>query len=161
MIVNWILVFSISKTNHNIKTHNTFRIITHLIKFWFFYESLNWNALHPFCIVYYIYWTSIFKKVEPKFYFVPFWLWPCIAHPIYLVEKKKIDPTIKRGKIWIPFIQLGIRPTFTLGPRRDQLVICEQVWHHESSWKRRVPLKTWTQVIRCWVKSYKKHNLRV
>jgi hypothetical protein len=45
------------------------------------------------------------------------------AHPIYLIEKrKKMNPTIKRGKILIPFIKLGIRPTSTLGPKRDQLV---------------------------------------
>jgi hypothetical protein len=41
-----------------------------------------------------------------------------------LLGKKdlKNDPTIKKGKIRIPFIQLGVRPTSTPGPRRDQLV---------------------------------------
>jgi len=34
----------------------------------------------------------------------------------------KKDSTIERGKIWIPFIKLGIRPISTLGSRRDQLV---------------------------------------
>jgi hypothetical protein len=40
-----------------------------------------------------------------------------------LVKKiKKINPTIKKGKIIIFFIILGARPTFTPGPERDQLV---------------------------------------
>jgi len=37
-------------------------------------------------------------------------------------KKKKNDPTTERGKISIPFIKLGVRPTSTPGPRRDQLV---------------------------------------
>jgi hypothetical protein len=40
-------------------------------------------------------------------------------------KKEKNDPTIERGKIWIPIIKLGIRPTSTPGPRKDQLIfIC-------------------------------------
>ncbi len=37
-------------------------------------------------------------------------------------KKKKNDPPIERGKIWLPFIKLGIRLTSTPSPRRDQLV---------------------------------------
>jgi hypothetical protein len=37
-------------------------------------------------------------------------------------KRKKNDSTIERGKIWIPFIKLNVRPTSTLGHRRDQLV---------------------------------------
>jgi hypothetical protein len=40
----------------------------------------------------------------------------------WLKKEKKNDPTIETGKIWIPFIKLGIKPTSTLGPKRDQLV---------------------------------------
>jgi len=46
-----------------------------------------------------------------------------IAHPIYLLEKrKKMKPTIERGNILIPFIILNAKPTSTPGPKRDQLV---------------------------------------
>jgi hypothetical protein len=37
-------------------------------------------------------------------------------------KKKKKNPTIERGQILIPFIKLGVRPTSTLSPKRDQLV---------------------------------------
>jgi hypothetical protein len=44
--------------------------------------------------------------------------------PSNLLGKKKLKlaPQLKEEKIWIPFIQLGIKPTSTPGPRRDQLV---------------------------------------
>ncbi len=57
-----------------------------------------------------------------KIVFVPSWLWPCIAHPIYLFKKIKMNPTVKRGKILIFFIILAVRLTSTRGPKRDQLV---------------------------------------
>jgi hypothetical protein len=37
-------------------------------------------------------------------------------------KKKKNDPTIERRKIQTPFIKLGVRPTSTPSPRKDQLV---------------------------------------
>jgi hypothetical protein len=39
-----------------------------------------------------------------------------------LLEKNKLNPIVKWGKILIPFIILGVRPTSILGPFRDQLV---------------------------------------
>jgi hypothetical protein len=83
---------------------------------------MNWDVLHPLCIVYYIYWTSILKKIETKFCFVPSWLWPCIAHPIYLVEKIKMTQQLKGEKYEYPSYNwvLGLPPL--QGPRRDQLV---------------------------------------
>jgi hypothetical protein len=46
-----------------------------------------------------------------------------IAHPIYLLEKRKKNETNNRkGNILIPFIILNAKPTFTPGPKRDQLV---------------------------------------
>jgi hypothetical protein len=62
------------------------------------------------------------RRFWNKVVFVPSWLWTCIAHPIYLLEKNKMNPIVKRGKILIPFIILGVRPTSILGPWRDQLV---------------------------------------
>jgi hypothetical protein len=43
-------------------------------------------------------------------------------HCTYLLEKIKMNPIVKRGKILIPFIILDVRPTSILGPKRDQLV---------------------------------------
>jgi hypothetical protein len=122
----WVLIgfwcFNFQNQSQYLNAHY-FRIIAHLINFWFFYKNMNWDALHPLCIVYYMYWRSIYKGFGTKFCFVPFWLGPCIVHSIYLVKNKiKNESTIERGKIWIPFIKLGIRPTSTLGLRRDQLV---------------------------------------
>jgi hypothetical protein len=37
-------------------------------------------------------------------------------------KKRKNDPTIERGKTWIPFIKSVVRPTSTPSPKRDQLV---------------------------------------
>jgi hypothetical protein len=63
------------------------------------------------------------KRFWNKIMFVLFLLWPCIAHPIYLLKKrKKMNSTFKKEKILISFIILGTRPTSTLGPKRDQLV---------------------------------------
>jgi len=39
-----------------------------------------------------------------------------------LVRKNKMNPIVKKGKILIPFIILGVKPTSILGPKRDQLV---------------------------------------
>ncbi len=36
--------------------------------------------------------------------------------------KKKNDPTIEKGKIWIPLIKLNVRPTSTPVPKREQLI---------------------------------------
>jgi hypothetical protein len=33
-----------------------------------------------------------------------------------------MNPIVKRGKILMPFIILGIRPNYILGPKKDQLV---------------------------------------
>jgi hypothetical protein len=45
-----------------------------------------------------------FKKVlKQNFVFSPSWLWPCIAHPIYLVgKKKKMAQQLKRKKYEYP-----------------------------------------------------------
>jgi hypothetical protein len=40
-----------------------------------------------------------------------------------LEKRKKMNPTFKKEKILMPFIILGARPTSTLGPKRDQLVL--------------------------------------
>jgi hypothetical protein len=40
-----------------------------------------------------------------------------------LVRGKKKTPTIEMGKILIPFIILGAKPTSTPGPKRGQLVL--------------------------------------
>ncbi len=61
------------------------------------------------------------------------------------IPKKKNDPTIERGQIWIPFIKLGVRPTSTPGPRRDQLV-----WNFVFVWQCKeliFPLVWWAQWI--------------
>ncbi len=50
-------------------------------------------------------------------------------------KKKKNDSTIERGEIWIPFIKLGVKPTSTPGPKRDQLVLIgaiRLVWQGEG-----------------------------
>jgi len=45
------------------------------------------------------------------------------VHPIYLLEKIiKMNQTIEKRKLLIPFIILGARPTSTPSPKRDQLV---------------------------------------
>jgi hypothetical protein len=90
-----------------------------------FYKNMNWNALHPLnakhCLIYLL--NVNLKRFWNKILFVPSWPWPCIAHSIYLLEKrKKMNPTIERGKILIPFIILGTRPTSTPSPKRNQLV---------------------------------------
>jgi len=38
-------------------------------------------------------------------------------------KKKKENPTFLKEKILIPFIISGARPTSSLGPKRDQLVL--------------------------------------
>jgi hypothetical protein len=111
---------SISKTNHNIKTHITFRIITHLIKFCNEYElKCPSPILH--CLLYLL-------NINLKGFWNNFFLGSFLAMTMHCTsnllhgKKKKNGPTIERGKIWIPFIKLGVRPTSTLGPKRDQLV---------------------------------------
>jgi hypothetical protein len=123
MGVNQILMFQFPKPTTILK-HTLLLKSLHLIEFWFFIKI--WIEM-PFThfALFIIFIEHQFKRfLKLFFFFVLSWLWPCIAHPIYLVEKrKKNDPTIKRGKIWIHFIQLAVRPTSILSPRRDQLVV--------------------------------------
>jgi len=86
---------------------------------------MNWNALHPLnekhCLIYLL--NVNLKRLWNKIVFVASWPWPCIAQPIYLLEKrKKMNPTIEMGKILILVIILGARPTSTSSPKRNQLV---------------------------------------
>ncbi len=118
----------VSKPNHNIKTHLTFKPITHLIGFWFFIKIWIWNVVHRLNAKHYlIYLLNInLQGFWNKIVFVPSWLWPCIVHLIYLLEKnKKMNQTIEKGKILIPFIILGARPTSPPSPKRGQLVYPE------------------------------------
>jgi hypothetical protein len=79
------------------------------------------------------------KRFKNKIMFVSFLLWPCIAHPIYLLQKKKKkkNPTFLKEKILIPFIISGARPTSSLGPKRDQLVLATigtRQWKLDQEW---------------------------
>jgi hypothetical protein len=119
MNVNWILMFQFPKPTTILK--HTLFLKSHLIKFWFFIKL--WIEM-PFThfALFIIFIEHQLKRVLKQIFF-PSRLWPCIAHPIYLVKKKKKkDPTIEKGKIWIPFVKLGVRLTSTPGPKRDQLV---------------------------------------
>jgi hypothetical protein len=46
----------------------------------------------------------------------------CTSNLLGRKKKNLNELTIERGKIWIPFIKLGVRPTSTQGPRRGQLI---------------------------------------
>ncbi len=83
------------------------------------------------------------RRFWNKVVFVPSWLWTCIAHPIYLLEKNKLNPIVKWGKILIPFIILGVRPTSILGPFRDQLVDLIRDENHCMTLKERESHDTW------------------
>jgi len=107
--------------NHNMKTHITFRIITHLIEFWFF-KKYELKCLSPtlHCLLYLL--NINLKRFWNKNLFCSFLtMTPCTSN-LFHRKKKKNDSTIEMGKIWIPFIKLNVRPTSTLGHRRDQLV---------------------------------------
>jgi len=48
-----------------------------------------------------------------------------------------MNPIVKWGKILIPFIILGVRPTSILGPFRDQLVDLIRDENHYMTLKER------------------------
>jgi len=133
MSVNWILMFQFPKPSTISKHALFFRFITHLIKFWFLIKIWIEMPFTYFALFIIFIKHQFFLKFETKFLFVPSWLWPCIA--IYLVKKFKNHPTIKGGKLWIPFIQLNIKPTSTPSPKRDQLV-CVIDGGGRESWVR-------------------------
>jgi len=122
MGVNWILVIQFPKPT-NILKHTFFKNHYTPYKILILKKKIEMFFTHFALFIIFI--KHQFKRfLKQNFCFVPFLLWPCITHPIYLVEKRKTnDPTIERGKIWMPFIKLGIRPTSTASPRRDQLVL--------------------------------------
>ncbi len=121
MNVNWISVFQFRNPT-TIKTHITFRIITHLIGFWFFIKIWIEMSFTHFAL-FTIFIEHQFRRVFKQNFVCSF-----LAITMHCTSnllgrrRKKWTQQLKGEKIPIHFIKLGIRPTSTLGPKRDQLV---------------------------------------